>query len=384
MARIDGNLAAMTSPDRDFAMFQPRDGMPPWIPRLLFMMLWLVLGTAAAVWAALRLSDLLVSLFIALFLSIALEPGVKFFESKGLRRGAGTGIMFFGLVLFALGSVVAMVPLVAGQLGTLVERAPEYARQVVDLLADRGIDVAFDPDTFLKDADIGALAEGVAGGAFGITSGVLGLVLRLLTIGLFTFYMTAEAPKLRRAILSAQPPHRQVEILRAYDLAIGKTGGYFYSRLLLAVIAGIVAWGVFHLIGLPFSAALALWLAVLSQFVPVVGTYVGGVLPILVGLLEDPIKAVWVVVFVVIYQQIENFLISPRITARTMALHPAVAFGAALAGGSLMGAPGALMALPVAASIQAFAGSYIDRHEVVGRVSGAPDPGHADQDPGHE
>ncbi|MBT8249187.1 MAG: AI-2E family transporter [Acidimicrobiia bacterium] len=374
----------MTSPDRDFEMFQPRDGMPPWIPRLLFMVLWLALVTAATVWAALRLSDLLVSLFIALFLSIALEPGVKFFESRGLKRGAGTGIMFLGLVLFALGSVVAMVPLVAGQLGTLVERAPDYAQQVVDLLAERGIDVDFDPDTFLKDADIGAIAEGVAGGAFGVTSGVLGLVLRLLTIGLFTFYMTAEAPRLRRVILSAQPPHRQTEILRAYDLAIGKTGGYFYSRLLLAVIAGIIAWGVFHLIGLPFSAALALWLAVLSQFVPVVGTYVGGVLPILVGLLEDPIKAVWVVVFVVIYQQIENFLISPRITARTMALHPAVAFGAALAGGSLMGAPGALMALPVAASIQAFAGSYIDRHEVVGRASGDPSLEDGTPGPGRE
>ncbi len=364
-SRTGGNLAAME--DRDFGLFKPRDGMPPWIPRLLFMIIWLVMGTAAVIWAASRLSDLLVSLFIAFFLSIALEPGVQYFESKGLKRGAGTGIMFFGLVVFGVGSVVAMVPLVAGQLETLVERAPGYAQQIVDLLADQGIEVAFDPDTFFKDADLGSIAGGVAGGAFGITSGALALVLRLLTIGLFTFYMTAEAPRLRRVILSAQPPGRQAEILRAYDIAIGKTGGYFYSRLLLAVIAGIVAWVVFQLIGLPFPAALALWLAVLSQFVPVVGTYIGGVLPIMVGLLEAPIKALWVLVFVLVYQQIENFIISPRITARTMALHPAVAFGAALAGGSLMGAPGALMALPVAASIQAFASSYIDRHEVVSR-----------------
>ena len=328
------------------------------------MILWLTLATAASIWMAVQLSDLLLSLFISLFLSIALEPGVKFFESRGLRRGLGTGIMFLGLVLFAVGSVVAMVPLVAGQVGTLVDRAPGYAQQVIDFLADQGIELAFDPDEFFQDADIGSIAGGVAGGAFGVTSSVLGLVLQLLTIGLFTFYMTAEAPKLRRVVLASQPPERQAEVLRAYDIAIGKTGGYFYSRLLLAVIAGIVAWIAFRLIGLPFPAALALWLAVLSQFVPVVGTYIGGVLPILVGLLEDPLKALWVAIFVLVYQQLENFLISPRITARTMALHPAVAFGAALAGGSLMGAPGALMALPVAASVQAFMGSYIARHEI--------------------
>lgn len=355
----------MAQEDRDFGIFRPVEGMPKWVPRLLFMILYLALGTLAVIWMARQVSDLLLSLFIAFFLSIALEPGVKFFETRGMRRGLGTGIMFLGLVLFVAGSVVAMVPLVAGQVGTLVERAPGYAQQVLDLLADQGIELAFDPEEFFEDADIGGLAGGVAGGAFGFTSSVLGMVLRLLTIGLFTFYMTAEAPKLRKVVLSSQPPERQAEVLRAYDIAITKTGGYFYSRLLLAVIAGLVAWIAFRLIGLPFPAALALWLAVLSQFVPVVGTYIGGVLPIVVALLEDPIKALWVLVFVLVYQQLENFVISPRITARTMALHPAVAFGAALAGGSLMGAPGALMALPVAASVQAFLGSYIFKHQVV-------------------
>ena len=363
----------MAREDRDFGLFRPTDGMPPWVPRMLFMILYLVIGALALLWVAQKLSSLLLSLFIALFLSIALEPGVKFFESRGLKRGLGTGIMFLGLVLFVVGSVVAMIPLVAGQVGTLVERAPGYAQQVLDLLAGWGVDLAFDPDEFFADADIGGIAGGVAGGAFGLTSTVLGMVLQLLTIGLFTFYMTAEAPRLRKVLLSTQPPERQAEVLRAYDIALTKTGGYFYSRLLLAVIAGIVAWIGFRVIGLPFPAALALWLAVLSQFVPVVGTYIGGILPVMVALLEDPIKALWVLVFVLVYQQLENFVISPRITARTMSLHPAVAFGSALAGGSLLGAPGALMALPVAASAQAFLGSYIFKHEVAGPTTPGPD-----------
>ena len=85
----------------------------------------------------------------------------------------------------------------------------------------------------------------------------------------------------------------------------------------------------------------------------------------MIALLESPGTAIGVVVFVFVYQQIENYLLSPRITARTMSLHPAVSFGSAIAGGTLMGVPGALMALPVAATIQAFISTYLHRHEVV-------------------
>jgi predicted PurR-regulated permease PerM len=97
----------------------------------------------------------------------------------------------------------------------------------------------------------------------------------------------------------------------------------------------------------------------------VIGTYLGGSVPLLVALMSHPIDAVWVLIWVVVYQQIENYLLSPRITAHTMDLHPAVAFGAALAGASLFGAVGAVLALPAAAVIQAFVSSYLHRHEVI-------------------
>jgi predicted PurR-regulated permease PerM len=190
-------------------------------------------------------------------------------------------------------------------------------------------------------------------------------LLQLLTIGLFTFYMAAEGPKMRRAVCSTMRPERQVQVLQAWEIAIDKTGGYFYSRALLAGIGSVVAWAVFAITGIPFALALALWMGVLSQFVPVFGTYLGGALPLVIALLEGPAKAIVVVVFVVVYQQVENYLLAPRITARTMSLHPAVAFGTAIAGGTLLGVPGAVMALPFAATVQAFVGSYMERHEVV-------------------
>ena len=106
-------------------------------------------------------------------------------------------------------------------------------------------------------------------------------------------------------------------------------------------------------------------MGLLSQFVPVVGTYLGGALPLLIALLESPGRAIAVLVYVIAYQQIENYLLAPQITEKTMALHPAVSFGAAIAGATLLGVPGALMALPTAATVQAFVSSYLERHDVV-------------------
>jgi predicted PurR-regulated permease PerM len=110
---------------------------------------------------------------------------------------------------------------------------------------------------------------------------------------------------------------------------------------------------------------LALWMGLVSQFIPVVGTYIGAAVPLLVVLLSDPWSALIFLIYVVVYQQIENYLLSPRITARTMQLHPAVAFFAALAGAAISGILGAFMALPAAAVIQATVSSYLTRHEVV-------------------
>jgi predicted PurR-regulated permease PerM len=102
-----------------------------------------------------------------------------------------------------------------------------------------------------------------------------------------------------------------------------------------------------------------------SQFLPVVGTYLAGVLPVLLTLLDSPLEAAIIVVFIVVYQQIENYFFAPRITARTMELHPAVAFGAALGGAALLGFVGAILALPAAAMIQALVSEWGHRYDVV-------------------
>jgi len=296
--------------------------------------------------------------------------------------------MFLLLLVVAGTFIGLMVPLIVDQVARLIDRLPGYVDDLAELA--EGVGIEFSSDRLSAaltnlDSDLQSFAADIAGSVFGVGTALLSTVFQLLTIGLFTFYMTADGPRLRRAVLSMVPEQRQREVLRVIDIAIDKTGGYFYSRALLAGIGGLAAYAAFQIIGVPFAAALGLWMGVLSQFVPVVGTYIGGALPLLIAFIESPARGFAVLIFIVVYQAIENYLLAPRITARTMALHPAVAFGSAIAGGTLMGVPGALMALPVAATFQAFFSTYLRRHEVVAdtwsedpeeepAAAGEPDP----------
>jgi predicted PurR-regulated permease PerM len=207
-------------------------------------------------------------------------------------------------------------------------------------------------------------ASDVAGGVVGLGSTLLGGILNLLTTLLVTFYLVADGPKLRRVLVSRLDPDEQAEVLGWWELAIAKTGGYVYSRALTAVVSAIFHSVAFGMIGIPYATALGMWVGVISSLIPVIGTYLAGALPLLIALADDPVAATWVLGIIVVYQQVENYLIGPRITAVTLELHPAVAFVAVLAGAALLGATGGLLALPAAAIVTALVSSYGERREL--------------------
>lgn len=341
------------------------DRMPTWIPRLLLLTVLTFFAAYAGFSLFRRLRDLFVWLAAALFLSFALEPAVNWLVQRGWRRGAASALVLFGFLLVVIVLIAAMVPLVIAQVEELIDRAPGWLEQA-SVYTERWFGIELTGEQLRgaiasAQADIASLASNIASvGAF-----LLSLVFQMLTIGLFTFYLVADGPRFRRAVCSVLTPRRQREVLTAWDVAIDKTGGYLYSRLLLAIVNASVTFAVLTLLGIPFPIPLALWQGFVSQFIPVVGTYIAAAIPLLVALLEDPIAAIVFVGFVVVYQQVENYLLAPRITARTMQLHPAIAFFAALAGGSISGLLGAFMALPAAAVIQATVSTYLTRHEVV-------------------
>jgi predicted PurR-regulated permease PerM len=204
--------------------------------------------------------------------------------------------------------------------------------------------------------------------ALRLSAAALNGLLQAFSTFLFAFYLVADGPRLRRSICSRLRPERQTQVLQVWELAISKTGNYIYSRALLAGLSALFHWIAFTAIGVPAPIALALWVGIISQFIPVVGTYIAGVLPVLITLVNPGtslVSAIAVLAFIVVYQQVENYLFAPRITARTLEMHPAVAFGAALGGAALMGAIGAILALPAAAMVQAVVSEWGHRHDVV-------------------
>jgi predicted PurR-regulated permease PerM len=184
-------------------------------------------------------------------------------------------------------------------------------------------------------------------------------------IWIHTHHLVADGPRFRRTICSFLRPDRQRAVLSGWEIAIEKTGGYLYSRVLLAILSALITALFLYVLGIPYAVALGLWVGLISQFIPTVGTYIGGALPVLIALVEDPPKAIFVLAFILLYQQVENYYFAPRITARTMEIHPAVAFGSVIAGAGLLGGVGAILALPAAAVIQAIGTTYLERHEVV-------------------
>ena len=326
-----------------------------------------------------RLSSLLVLLLVSVFLSLAIEPGVNRLAARGWRRGRATITILLGVLMAFLIFAGAVGTLVGTQIADLLAESDAYITDTVNFLNDN-FGTNIDPQDVIKefndpDGRVQQFIQSQSDEAVRLSLAVVAVIFQALSVLLFTYYLVADGPRMRRGICSRLNPARQAQVLRAWELAITKTGGYLYSRALLALLSAFFHWIVFQSIGTPAPVALALWVGLVSQFLPVVGTYLAGILPVLLTLLDSPLSAAIVIGFIVVYQQIENYFFAPRITARTMELHPAVAFGAALGGASLLGFVGALLALPAAAMVQALASEWGNRYEVVdSHLTTVPEP----------
>ena len=333
-----------------------------------------VLLTLAALWAVNQARDLVTMLVISVFFALALVPGVEHLHKKrGWRRGAAVAVIYLvGAVAVTL-LVVLLIPAIS-TVGDEVAKngsgwmtsldkwlASTFGVHIVDKQAYKD-GVVTVGEVLQKWSDKLLPAAGTA-----LSKGA-SLVFSLFTIAMFTFYLAADFPRLQRAFLSWFRPPRQERLGWTIDHSITDVGGYLYSRLLLTLINGTGFFVVMVVVGVPVGLAfpLAVFGGFVSEFIPNIGTYIGAAVPVLLTLaVSGFVQALVVVGYALVYQQIENYWLSPRISAKTMELNGGIAFGAALAGGALFGPMGAFMALPVAALIVAFISHYRHAHEVV-------------------
>jgi predicted PurR-regulated permease PerM len=318
------------------------------------------------------------------FAAIAMAPPVNWL-AKRMKRGLATILVMIAFVLFVILFVAAFGSLLVDQLSQLVSRVPELIDSALTFvnthfnqsLTLEGILAGVGGDS----VDFGTIAKTIGGNLVGILSSVLGSVFGLFTVALFTFYFSAQMPQLQRWIASLFPARQQGIVGNVWRLTAEKTGGYVAARVVLGTINAVTSGIVFFAIGLPYWLPLAIWTGVVAQFVPTIGTYIAIILPVLVGLLSDkPVTGVIALVWALLYQQVENLTIEPRISAKAVDVNPAVSFGAVLLGAALFGVAGAFLAVPVVAMMLALLDIYGKRYDLAtdADLDGVPD---VSQDP---
>ena len=316
-------------------------------------------------------------ILMAWFAALAMAPLVERM-SRVMKRGLATIIVMVAFLLFAAFFLFAFGNLLVDQLVQLAMEVPGVIDQALGWANER-LGTAYEFNDILamfdvETADLALYAGEIVIGVLGFVTSLVGSVFSIFTFGLFLFYFSAQLPQFQRWVASLFPERVQEFVMNVWRLTSEKTGGYIGARVILATINSATTAIVFLIIDMPYWLPLALWTGIVAQFVPTIGTYISIALPVLVGLLsENPYVGLLALAWAVVYQQIENLTIEPRISAKAVNVNPAVAFGSVLLGASLFGVAGAFLAIPVTAMLLSLLDIYGKRYELIAELRGHDD-----------
>jgi len=353
---------------------------PKWLRRALVIILVILTLYTLAIWIFGAIGHFLFLILLAWLIAIAMEPSIRFFERRGLRRGFGTGITLFVGFVIAVITLILLGGVFSAQLAEFVQSLPGNVTEVVAWL-NSTFDLNINPNDIIGQLNIDAsavagFATDFAGGIVGALGVAFSVIFDIFTVLVFSFYIAADGPRLRRTIASWLPPRQQKVMITVWDISLAKTGGFVISKLILASISALAHSIFFLIIDLPYWLPMGIFAGFASQLIPTIGTYIGVAVPVLIGALDKPILAVWIVIFATVYQQIENYVLTPRVSRATMDIHPAVALAAVFIGAAVWGPIGALIGIPIAAAILAVIDTYGSRYELISEMRD-----HKDDDP---
>jgi predicted PurR-regulated permease PerM len=291
--------------------------------------------------------DILVLVFVAFVLAMGFQPAVQWIVRRGLSRGWAVAVgLLSGVVV--VGAFLALVlPDIIRQIGELVEAAPQYLREAQEgsgFLAD--INDRFDLAGRLQE-----LSARLPETALGLVGSITAFVFDLFTVLVLTIYFTVNLPKLRNGVARLLGREQRGEFEGILDESVQRVGGYVLGNLTVSAIAGVTSFVVLALVGVPFAAALAFFVA-LTDLIPTVGALIGAAVASIVAAFAGVPELIITIAFFLVYQQVENYLIQPRVMGRTVDMSAPLVILAVLIGGSLLGVVGALLAIPTAAILK--------------------------------
>jgi predicted PurR-regulated permease PerM len=324
-------------------------------PRAILIVIGVVLAAAIVLQVLWLTRAVIIWVLIAVFLAMALNPAVEFLVRRGIRRGPAVGIVFVGAILVIVGIAATFVPTLVREVNDLADAIPGY---LDDLTRGRGKLGFLEREYQIVEKAREAIEKSGVGGVLGlsstaltVTKSILNAVFAVVTISFLTLFMLLEGPAWIERVYSliaepAQPRWRKVggDIYRT-------VGGYVTGNLAISLIAGVASTSILLVLGVPYAVALGLIVGLLD-LIPLAGATLAAVIVSAVGFLHSTSAGIVLVIFFVLYQQLENQVLQPLVYGRTVQLSPLVVLVAVLMGAELAGVIGALGAIPVAGAIQ--------------------------------
>lgn len=306
-----------------------------------------VLSVVAGLWLLGRLWTLLLALFVALLLTAALDPPVGRLQRRGMPRAASVGIIVLALVGVLVGGGLLVVPPLVDQGNQFVEALPRYLDRV-EVLARANPEISAQ----IRAAVGGGSADprAIVGGFLAVGTGLFRGISAFVIVLVMTAYLLADGERVYNWTVRYLPPHQRAKVRRALPEISGVVSGYLLGQALTSLLFGVFAYAVLVALGVPQPLLLAI-VAAVADAIPVAGVVIATVPAVLLALTVSVPTAAIVLVLYLAYQQVENYVIVPRVYRGTLMLHPFAVLLAVLVGAQLLGVVGVLLALPVAAAI---------------------------------
>ena len=300
-------------------------------------------------------SAVFILIIISIFLAAGLNPAVLFFQNRGLNRGASVGAVMASVLLFVAAFIAIAVPPLLDQGNQLLDNAPALIKDlnnnafINDLNNKYGVIDSLQTriDSLIKD---GQFAITAFGGVIGVGKAVVSGLVSTITILVLTLYFLASLPQVINIALRFVPATRRDRVSKLTNAIVGRIGSFVGGQAIIAALAATFILIMGLIIGMPYPGPLAM-VVLICGFIPLVGHFIGMSIVTVVSLTDSLTTAAIALGAYILYVQIENYVITPRIMRKSLAIPGLVTIIAALLGASLLGLVGGLLAVPIAAAV---------------------------------
>ena len=300
--------------------------------------------------AVIKAQSILILVVVAFFIALGLNPLVRLLTARGVKRGLAVLIVLLGVVVVFALALFAVVPVFAEQIGNLVRTGPDILQSTLRNPQVNALNERYQVVDRAREAlSSGGLASSVFGGVVGAATALAGTLLSGFTLLILSLYFLVSLPAIKAAIVRLAPASRRNRTSYLSEQIFARISSYISGTFIVAAIAGIISFVFLLVIGLgEYALALAVLIAILD-IIPLVGATIAAVIIVIIAFTVSPTTGIIAIVFYLLYQQFENYVVQPRVFKKAVDVPGALVVIAALIGGTLLGIIGALLAVPVAA-----------------------------------